>query len=206
MKDCKYSDVYDIDIARNVRDKRHFYWCPTCGTIGSISINMAKIQSRVTGFGNSNISISETAVNHEVFCNVCHWYMIELDAEIATRIYDLNKIGFETEYCCDGHIRSMSKYVDNVYTGEDFEIAEAPYIIIKRHECMSEYVAKLIDTNNYPLIDVEFVDDNLQKNDNWTKLYVSGKISTPDIAMMDKARSQLLQFIDDFIVISKPTN
>ena len=84
-----------------------------------------------------NIQLVKTRINYDIICSECDGFMFECDDMIADRIIDLNKLGIETRFCCEGHYTSLSKpltfnknlniykhRVEYPYVGFDISISE----------------------------------------------------------------------------------
>lgn len=113
--DNDFEIIYGKGIASNLQGTLALM-CPKCYDLTYIDIEYnIKIKSKIYGH---NISISRDP-KIQMTCKNCHWYddAILLDPNIAETISLLNKKGYTTEYCCEGH--NGVKYN---YDNEDYEV------------------------------------------------------------------------------------
>lgn len=103
--------------------------CSNCYGLTYIDIEYnIKIKSKLYGH---NVSISRDP-KISITCKNCHWYgdAILLDPNIAETISILNKKGYKTKYCCEGH--SGEKYQ---YDGKDYYV-DTGYIKFEKGICI----------------------------------------------------------------------
>lgn len=197
------SDKADVlDIITGIEVRKHFYWCCSCNNFGSVEVCWSNVRSKVTGFDNSQIEISDASITHNIRCTICQDYMVELDPIIAEVIVNLNKVGLETLFCCDGHIRTMRKFVSLARVGK-YNFSELPYVIIAKQDDLKQNIDSILSSDKYSYITVEYCNDDGIEDSEWTKVGIYGSVINNDSAMLEQSRSQLLSFINELIKLYK---
>lgn len=192
----------ELIIPSDVDVRKHFYWCCSCNSIGSIGICISNIKSKISGFDNTQIEISDVTVSHNVRCTICQDYMIELDPIIAETVVNLNSVGLETLFCCDGHIRTMRKFINLTPAGQ-YNFSELPYILIAKHDDLEQNIDIILSSNKYPYITIDYCNDDGIEDSEWTRVGIYGSVINNDSTMLEESRSQLISFINELIEVYK---
>ena len=103
--------LHTSQIFPDFKDYERSYFCPECWTVTHISAQDTDI-TYIPSFVDStskNIAIARCNINFDILCVECDGFMIECDSGIVDRIVELNKLGVQTMYCCEGHLNNIEK-------------------------------------------------------------------------------------------------
>lgn len=137
------------------------YLCPKCWNKVQINLNLRESFDCYVAYLKSttpNIQLARTRINYDIICSECDGFMIECDDMFANRIIALNKLGFETRYCCEGHYNTTeTPFVFNKPLNKYKHWVDLPYVAfsIDITENQMEYIDGLLSFQEYKFIEFE---------------------------------------------------
>lgn len=151
-----------------------------------------------------NIQLVKTKIHYDVLCSECDGFMFECDDTIADRIIELNKLGINTNFCCEGHYTPLSKpftfnkrlniykhWVENPYIAFDIDITENAM----------DRIEGLLNFQEYKFIKFEAGEDQYILR---AKFEFDDKETVKDISTrFDDVKFNFLRFIDELIELLK---
>lgn len=202
MDNNKFSRLMITDLNGQ---QAHAYICPNCYRVTKIYTQ--DIRDMYIISDDDSISIDTITAKFNVCCSNCDEYMFECDGMLVNRIISLNKLGFRTENCCEGHVREIMYPFNRENDGIFISI---PYIQFMDHPCREDvdFIEGLINNPKYSgVIHLEY-DAN-----HWTlnALYSNKYLYTEDSRCAYKkyvakvkgdflsTKCLFLTFIDEFI-------
>lgn len=118
----------------------------------SIKLNAAEVQTHVNASNERNVEVIGD-LGIDMRCPVCKGseeYFRCIDNDIAKAVSILNKIGYTTEYSCQGHANySMDNYIEGDYK---MPVLSYPYITIKSNKKISKKLLKCFVDNDFNMI------------------------------------------------------
>ena len=187
-------------------DREKVYYCPICGNIGVVTTRTKTstyMLHQDIKFTNP-VEISEVYICNHVRCITCNDYMVEIDSCISDQVEKMNKIGIETEYCCQGHF-NMGIVIDVDSRSNSCEpTIDYPYIAIYANKYDNEelinLICNLVDGSKYKYLDLEFVDDDgYEESEEYTKLRIYGNIEDIDENHFKTVQKEFIEFLNDLI-------
>lgn len=151
-----------------------------------------------------NIQLVRTRISYDVICSECDGFMFECDDTIADRIIELNKLGIETRFCCEGHYTSLSKpltfdkdlntykhWIEYPYIGFDIDVSEN----------IMDRIDALLSFQEYGFIEFEAGEEMYVLR---AKFEYEDDESTKDIYnRFTDMKNNFLRFIDELIELIK---
>ena len=124
--------------------------CPKC-------FRTATIETALEYSVSDNHEEFETRINRvdfNVYCPQCNEWMFDCDVSLVERIIKLNKLGFETIYCCEGHYKVHPEIL--------FNTPYVTFIIPSKYDFLNEFIESIVENDKYK--DIVFQSKSIEGN------------------------------------------
>lgn len=162
------------------------YWCPECGNLINIGLSNS-IEFNIEY--EEDVEIDAASVDFYIICSKCDSYMLQIDYLISKQIKELNDIGYNTAYCCSGHLNTAPDLSSiNVYK----HTIELPYISFynnSQNDYAKHIVKRLLTLQEFGFIEFE------ENDETWV---VRGIVN--DIEHFSDVRDGFIRFINILIL------